>query len=213
MSDIKKLKIKSEIEDSDNKDDKIPILLLSKDLMNQIDSNLDDDELIKIKKDQKDLNDINNYFHSSESSNDEEPEPKTKEKEIKNHFNNYDFLKSDNKEKTTYKNNSEINTKSKTNPNRQNNNGIYQSKLYNSLLYEINKKNLQEYINNINNNCNKEGNEREKQLFINQINNYNFDNKNFNQVNFISSCFTMNGKPGWICSYCNNFNYESKYII
>ena len=201
MSDIEKSTINSEIEESDYKDENIQILLLSKDLINQLDS-LDDDELDKIKKDEKNINDIKNYFHSSESSNDEEPEIKKKDK---NHNLNNDSLKSNNKDNTTNINNNEI----------QNNNEKFQSKLYNSiLLYEINKQNPQENKNN-NNNYNGKGSEEEKQLFINQNNSYNLYINNYNncnQINFIRSCFTRNGKPGWICSYCKNFNYESKYI-
>ena len=33
-----------------------------------------------------------------------------------------------------------------------------------------------------------------------------------NKLNFFNNSFTMNGKSGWVCAYCKNFNYESKYI-
>ena len=33
-----------------------------------------------------------------------------------------------------------------------------------------------------------------------------------NQLNFFNNSFTMNGKSGWVCAYCKNFNYESEYI-
>ena len=193
MSDKKETKSKSELEESENKTDTIPILLLSKDLMNQLDSNSDDDDIIKLEKDENNIKDINKYFHSSESSNDdEEPESKTKEKEIQNQNFNYDFFKSKNEGKNNIKN-SEI-------QNGQNNNEIFQSKLYNSsLLYE----NIPKYENIINKNNNRLGGEGEKQIFINRNNN----NNNYYNIN---SCFTMNGKPGWICFYCKNFNYESK---
>lgn len=57
--------------------------------------------------------------------------------------------------------------------------------------------------------------------FFDNINNNNiFDNNNYisnSNNNFqkqmktmINSSFTMNGKNGWICSFCKNFNYESK---
>ena len=38
---------------------------------------------------------------------------------------------------------------------------------------------------------------------INLINNFNFPNNSF----------TMNGKSGWICPNCKNFNYESKFFF
>ena len=38
---------------------------------------------------------------------------------------------------------------------------------------------------------------------INILNNFNFPNNSF----------TMNGKSGWICPNCKNFNYESKFFF
>ena len=40
--------------------------------------------------------------------------------------------------------------------------------------------------------------------FVNSSNNLQ------NNLNFINSSFSKNGKSGWICSNCQNFNYESK---
>ena len=201
MSNIKDLPLKSQLEESDNKDEKIPILLLSKGLMDQLDSTSDDD-IIEIEKKEKNSKDINNYFHSSESSNDEEPDSKTKKEENKNP----NFNKKENQKDIK---NPEIISK-----NNENNTEIFQSKLYqSSTLYEF-IKNKQEKGNEINKN-NKKINNDENPLFINSNNNYNYynDNNNYNQPIYINSCFTMNGKTGWICSYCKNFNYESKFII
>jgi hypothetical protein len=39
-----------------------------------------------------------------------------------------------------------------------------------------------------------------------------FNNSFQNQLNFFNNSFTMNGKSGWVCAYCKNFNYESEYI-
>ena len=33
-----------------------------------------------------------------------------------------------------------------------------------------------------------------------------------NQFNFLNNSFSMNGKSGWVCAFCKNFNYESKSI-
>ena len=38
-----------------------------------------------------------------------------------------------------------------------------------------------------------------------------FNNSFQNQLNFFNNSFTMNGKSGWICPHCKNFNYESKF--
>ena len=40
--------------------------------------------------------------------------------------------------------------------------------------------------------------------------NVNSSNNLQSNINFINSSFSKNGKSGWICSYCKNFNYESK---
>ena len=47
----------------------------------------------------------------------------------------------------------------------------------------------------------------------NEIFDTRFNNQMNNQINFFNNCFTMNGKSGWVCSNCKNFNYESKSIL
>ena len=42
--------------------------------------------------------------------------------------------------------------------------------------------------------------------------NIRFNNPLQNQFNFFNNSFTMNGKSGWVCALCKNFNYESKFI-
>ena len=46
-------------------------------------------------------------------------------------------------------------------------------------------------------------------------NNYSHSNSNLNLGNimFPNNSFSMNGKYGWICSNCENFNYESKILF
>ena len=61
------------------------------------------------------------------------------------------------------------------------------------------------YINNI----------RSNQLFSfyqNPISNSLNGNNFLKGFNFPNNSFTMNGRSGWICSNCKNFNYESNYI-
>jgi hypothetical protein len=41
--------------------------------------------------------------------------------------------------------------------------------------------------------------------------NIQFNNPIQNNLNFFNNSFTMNGKSGWVCAFCKNFNYESKY--
>ena len=43
--------------------------------------------------------------------------------------------------------------------------------------------------------------------------NLQFNNPIQNQLNFFNNSFTMNGKSGWVCAHCKNFNYESKSIL
>ena len=62
------------------------------------------------------------------------------------------------------------------------------------------------YINNI----------RSNQLFSfyqNPISNSLNENNFLNGFNFPNNSFTMNGKQGWICPNCKNFNYESNFIF
>ena len=49
---------------------------------------------------------------------------------------------------------------------------------------------------------------KDKNDFLNiQVN-----NSMNNPINFFNNSFTMNGKSGWICPHCKNFNYQSKSI-
>ena len=42
--------------------------------------------------------------------------------------------------------------------------------------------------------------------------NMNYNNL-ANNLNFYNNSFSMNGKQGWICNHCKNFNYEGKIFI
>ena len=55
------------------------------------------------------------------------------------------------------------------------------------------------------------GRYNDEKIIINNNNNYN--NNIQNNINFINNSFSKNGRAGWICSACQNFNYESKYLI
>ena len=43
--------------------------------------------------------------------------------------------------------------------------------------------------------------------------NNSFNNNIFGGFGFPSNSFTMNGKNGWICPSCKNFNYESNFYL
>ena len=38
----------------------------------------------------------------------------------------------------------------------------------------------------------------------------NGNNQFYNAFGFMNNSFSMNGKSGWVCRACKNFNYESK---
>lgn len=83
---------------------------------------------------------------------------------------------------------------------------------------ESNSSNINLNLNpfNNNNNINRSYfNSFPQNMFLNNgFNNNQSQNLHFNnftnKLNFFNNSFTMNGKPGWICIHCKNFNYESK---
>jgi hypothetical protein len=80
MSGLEDIKERSELENQNNKEDNIHILLLSKDLINTINSineNQYPDDISKEEK--KDIN--NNYLNLSENQNDEDLISKQKEQQ------------------------------------------------------------------------------------------------------------------------------------
>ena len=139
------------------------------------------------------------------------------------------------------KENSEDNTQKESDENESDENDTNPAVINNSLnndLLNFNVKPKQQSsscLNNINLNLNLFNNdnpmfvkENMKRLNNNccyncpNRNNYNKDfNNNMNmnlnnfsdKLNFFNNSFTMNGKQGWICTSCKNFNYESKYLI
>ena len=139
------------------------------------------------------------------------------------------------------KENSEDNTQKESDENESDENDTNPSVISNSLnneLLNFNVKPKQQSsscLNNINLNLNLFNNDNP--MFVKENmkrsnnnccyncpnrNNYNKDfNNNMNmnlnnfsdKLNFFNNSFTMNGKQGWICTSCKNFNYESKYLI
>ena len=62
------------------------------------------------------------------------------------------------------------------------------------------------YMNNMNSN-------QLYSFYQNRISNSLNGNNDINTINYPNNSFTMNGKSGWICPNCKNFNYESKNIF
>ena len=138
------------------------------------------------------------------------------------------------------KENSEDNTQKESDDNESDENDTNPSVISNSLnneLLNFNVKPKQQSsscLNNINLNLNlfdndnpmfKENMKRLNNNCCYNCPNRNHYNKDFNnnmnmslnnfsdKLNFFNNSFTMNGKQGWICTSCKNFNYESKYLI
>ena len=89
----------------------------------------------------------------------------------------------------------------------QNNNlnNINYSNNNNNIIPRVPSNPLPSSYNNINNN--------NYNFYQNPISNSLNTNNNYSTFNIPNNLFTMNGKSGWICSNCKNFNYESKYIF
>jgi hypothetical protein len=186
MSGLKDIKSSLTSKEQNNKEENIPILLLSKDLINHINSINEND--IEIKNNCNNNKDMNiNYFHSSTSSND--VGLSLKSPQVRNL-------------------NSDINQKDAKN------NNIFSSKLFHPSTINSFNGNIPQFINFSRENKNQNEIPKDKNEInplINNLDNNYFDNNNAqNNMNIMNSCFTMNGKTGWICSNCRNFNYESK---
>lgn len=172
MSGLKDMKSSLTSKEPNNKEENIPILLLSKDLINHINSINEND--IEIQNNDENKKDVNiNYFHSSESSNDEDLSLKIPK-----------------------------------------DNNLFSSKFFQPSTMNSFNRNIPQFINiSRENNMNeipKNPNEFNP-LINNQENNYfSKNNVQKNDMNIMNGCFTMNGKTGWICSNCKNFNYEGK---
>lgn len=194
MSGLKDMDNNLASKELNNKEEDIPILLLSKDLINHI--NLINENDIEINNNKNNNKDMNiKCFYSREPSSVEDQSLKRPE------LNNMNI-------------NSEINQKDE-------NKNTFSSKLLQPSTMNLNSLNgnIPQSINISRQNNNKDiiqKNPNEFNFLINNRNNNNYFNNNNNvqnNMNIMNSCFTMNGKTGWICSNCKNFNYESKYIF
>ena len=168
-----------------------PLTLLSSDLLKEI-NNFEDKYFCEKKEIMKDNNQLNKTQKESKDINSNLNIPENnKGSKNDNEFLNFKMSKNEDKEKY----------------NNYKKEGKKMSKQQSSLC--LNNKSL--YLNSYNN---------DNSMFMsnkNQFNNCQYQNMNnimnLNNLNFFNNSFTMDGKRGWICTHCKNFNYESKYLI
>ena len=168
-----------------------PLTLLSSDLLKEI-NNFEDKYFCEKKEIMKDNNQLNKTQKESKDINSNLNIPENnKGSKNDNEFLNFKISKNEDKEKY----------------NNYKKEGKKMSKQQSSLC--LNNKSL--YLNSYNN---------DNSMFMsnkNQFNNCQYQNMNnimnLNNLNFFNNSFTMDGKRGWICTHCKNFNYESKYLI
>ena len=184
--------------DKEKKDINTEINLLNSKITNQINLNQDSN----FKSFDFNINPFNENsnereFADSENNKSDDEEFILVENDIKNNFVPYNNNIILNEEKRNYfSNNNNINEIYIQNNNLNNVNYNCNNNNNNTLIPRVPSNPLPSTYNNINNNYN---------FYQNPISN--------SLNNLPNNLFTMNGKSGWICSNCKNFNYESKYIF
>ena len=142
-------------------------------------------------------------FADNENNKSDDEEFVLVENDIKNNFIPYNNITKLNEENRNYYSNEKninqiyIQNNNLNNINYSNNN--------NNIIPRVPSNPLPSSYNNINNN--------NYNFYQNPISNSLNTNNNYSTFNIPNNLFTMNGKSGWICSNCKNFNYESKYIF
>ena len=181
-----------------NEEEKInPLTLLSKDLLEKIDS-LEEDDFGEKNNNKKDYIQLDETQKGSDENEDEDDFVLEFEKD--NGKENFDF-------EIFQKN---LNEKLKEEKNQKQNSfgGFSQPIPSPRNINSFSKTNFEEL-----NYCFPNGrfsydypnNQKKNDSFNLQINNP--------LQNFFNNSFSMNGKSGWVCAHCKNFNYESKSIF
>ena len=178
-----------------------PISLLSKDLLDQINEEIDFTE----KKDK-----MSDYMHLDDNTQKESDENEEdndyileieKETDNKDYF-GYEIFKNDDNEKCNDIKDTSIQQEqgrfSQPIPNHQ--------QITNFNLNQYDDSNSFSPIGRFSYDCHKYQSKNES---FNQL----INNPYQNQLSFFNNSFTMNGKSGWVCSQCKNFNYESKFYF
>ena len=194
-------KTKDKKENPKDKEEKInPLSLLSKDLLEQINS-LEEIDFGEKKNDRKDHIQLDETQKESVENEDEDEYILEIEKDNEKEIFDFEIFKNDENE------NLKIDKRLKLE-----NIGRFSQPIPKS-----------QNINNFNINKNDESNfcfpigrlsyDYPQYQNINDSFNLQFNNPIQNQLNFFNNSFTMNGKSGWVCAHCKNFNYESKFIF
>ena len=140
-------------------------------------------------------------FADNENNKSDDEEFVLVENDIKNNFIPYNNITKLNEENRNYYSNEKninqiyIQNNNLNNINYSNNN--------NNIIPRVPSNPLPSSYNNINNN--------NYNFYQNPISNSLNTNNNYSTFNIPNNLFTMNGKSGWICSNCKNFNYESNF--
>ena len=165
-----------------------PLSLLSSDLLKEI-NNIDE---------KKEISDDNTQKESDENeSDDSETNPPSINNGLNNDLLNFKIFKNEEKIKPKQQSSSCLN------------NINLNLNLFNNDNSMFAKQNIKRPNNNCCYNCPNRNNYNKD-----YNNNMNMNLNNFSdKLNFFNNSFTMNGKQGWICTSCKNFNYESKYLI
>ena len=188
--------------EKEKKDNNTEINLLNSKITNQL--NLNEDSIFK----SFDFN-INPFNENpnereladNENNKSDDEEFILVENDIKNNFiQNNNIITLNEEKRNYYSNNNNVNQLYIQNNNLNNVNYNYNN---NKLIPRVPSNPLPSTYNNINNNYN---------FYQNPISN-SLNGNNYSNFNIPNNLFTMNGKSGWICSNCKNFNYESKYIF
>ena len=207
MSEMKQGKQNSEIKEIDkmckeNKKEKEeneninPISLLSKDLLDKINSleEIDFDDFGE----KKGKASFYTHLDETQKESDDNEEDNDCTLDIDKDIFGYEIFKKDENEKSFY------------NKDFSKQQGRFSQPM--SCLQQIANFNLNQFddsflystLGRFSYNCPQYQNKKES---INQIINSPYHN----QLNFFNNSFTMNGKSGWVCSHCKNFNYECKF--
>ena len=195
--DEDKDKIKSEIGKNEKDKEKLidPLSLLTSDLLKEI--NGVETQYIEEKKNNTNENETQKDSDENEE-NYEVTDPSQINKDSVNEFSNFKMFKKEEKEKYEESKKLDKRRKRQQSSISFNNTNLHLNINYNDKPIFSNDQRMV-YNNFIQN--------QNRNIYNMQMNNFT------NKMNFFNNSFTMNGKSGWICTNCKNFNYESKYLI
>ena len=176
----------------ENKEDINPLSLLSKDLLDEINS-LEKIDFGDIRENNIENMPLDETQKESEVNEEEDDYILEIEKDMDKDIFSFEIFKNEDNEKSNESKNIKKDRKSQPIPNPQNNYNFNQIDNFGFPLGRLSYDYPQ--TQNINNSFNIQ---------------FNNNNPLQNNINAFNNCFTMNGKSGWVCAFCKNFNYESK---